>query len=292
MMNGKLYSLKKLAFIFFITPCMTAPMASQPNQPLILKHIKKNPDELFIANTHDDFKYKPVRQICALLEQDDAFSCGYRTFFHAKCLDLAIQRVRDGIPLNSSLKELLRNKGILNQIHANIKKFLDTHRTTFDQTTGIDVTHIPGICFEALTPLHGNILPLMLEDDEKTITVLHDSNANPDHPLCYTQAFIEHCGSEKRPYQKCKKIIDDSRELNYQLSKLDKPHSIVHFACRYPKHLFLASIITDQNNKATLYVIDSNNNPMHERPQINTIVTKLLAYVDQHNNKNKRQKII
>ena len=289
-MNIKLFSLTKLAIIFFITPSITAPMASEQTQRLILKHIKKNTDELFFT-PHDDFKYKPVRQICALLEQDDTFSCGYRTFFHAKCLDLAIQRVRDGIPLNGSLQELLRNTGMLNQIHERIKKFLDTRRASFDQTTGIDVTHIPGICFEELPQLYGSILPIMLEDDGKTITALHGSSVNRDHPLFYTKNFVEHCGGKQYPYENCKKIIDNSDELTYQLSKLDRPHSVAHFACRYPKHLFLASMVTDQNNRATLYVIDSNNNKIHERAEISTFVTKLLVYIDQHNNKNKRQKV-
>lgn len=290
-MNNNLYSFKKLAIIFYLMPSTARAMTSPPIQPLVLKHIKKPADKLF-KNNHDTLKYKPVRQICALLEQDDTFSCAYRTFFHAKCLDIALQRVRDGIPLNGSLQELLRNAGILNQVHARIKKFLDTRRASFDQTTGIDVTHIPAICFEELTQLYGNILPVMLEADEKTVMVLHDSNANPDHPLLYSKNFREECGSEQLPYENCKKIIDNSRELNYQLSKLDRPHAIAHFACRYPKHLFLASMITDQNNRATLYVIDSNNNTIDPQSKMHTMVTKLLTFVEIHNNKNKRQKVI
>ena len=260
-----------------------------PSKPLMLAHRKIKRDSPVEQLGHP-FEDKPIKQLIALTEQADEHSCGYRMFFHARCIDIALKRVKkNGAQLHESLHEILNNVGMLNQINAKIKSYLDSHDATFDQTHGINVCHIPGICAEKFPQLAGNILPIMLEQD-KTLTVLYDQAAYPHNPLLYPSDFIKNCGVRKLPMQACSKQIDNSPELIYQLEKLNKPFAVAHFACHYPSHFFLASMISDENMEVTLYVIDSFNNTIDRHPSIKVISSKLLSYVQTINNKNNKRK--
>ncbi len=282
-----LFSIKKICILTVLSSLKIMGMQSRP--PLMLAHKKIRRDSP-VEQLHRSYEDKPIKQLIALTEQVDEFSCGHRMFFHARCIDIALKRVKkNGAFLHESLHEILNNVGMLNQIHAKIKSYIDSHDTTFDQTHGIDVSHIPGICAVKLPQLAGNILPIMLEQD-KTITVLYDQAAHPDNPLVYSSDFIKDCGARKLPIEACSKQIDNSPELIYQLEKLNEPFAVVHFACHYPSHFFLASMISNENKEVMLYVIDSVNNTIDTHTPIKLISSKLLTYVQTINNRNKKRK--
>lgn len=280
--------------IYFF-PCLLSAqlLAMEPSTPtaqisLVLESKILSKKELYLP-LNERFKDQPLKQILALSQQQDKFSCGYRVFFHARCIDIALERLKNNTALSESLSELLTNGGMLKDCYARVKSYLDEHRAGFDQRIGIDMCHIPGICYEKINKLRGRILPVLLEEENR-IVVLHDPRAPSSNPLLYTPEFIQKCGSAIMPFADCIRDIDGSVELEYQLKIMRDPHSVAHFACRFPKHVFLASMISDDNKKVELDIIDSNNNTIHESKPIQLLVNKLLEYVNALNNSNKKQK--
>lgn len=275
---------------FFLCPALAAMEAPKPPAQisLILESKMLSKRQIYFPLA-EEFQEKPLKHIRALTQQLDKFSCGYRLFFHARCIDIALKRLQNNTPLAESLSELLTNGGMLKDCYARVKSYLDEHRAGFDQRIGIDMCHIPGICYEKINKLRGRILPVLLEEENR-IVVLHDRQAPSSNPLLYTPEFIQKCGSPNMPFADCIRDIDGSIELEYQLKALRDPHSVAHFACRFPKHVFLASMISDENKKVELVIIDPNNNSIHESKPIETFVNKLLGYVNALNNSNKKQK--
>lgn len=254
----------------------------QPNivQQVVLAHKKRSADDLF-AVIPATLSPKPLVHLTALLEQTDTFSCVYRSLFHAQCITLAMQEVTRGDSFEKNLKQLLQNEELLNRTFTFVKEYLDKHDPTHDKTTGLCINHLLGVCAASIPLLHTKILPLLLEDDKKIYAVYDPTPLLPS-PLHYSTDFVKNYCTTKFPLTTCRKELDASAGLAHQLEQLKGPHRVAHFACRFPKHMFIASIITDGNGYAKLYVIDSNNNNLaHEK--FNPFASKIGTYADAHN---------
>ncbi len=261
---------------------MKPPAATAPRETLVLAH-KKLASEKLHLKLEPEFEQKSVHQLRALLEQNDTFSCAYRTLFHARCIEIANKRSQKGLNFDESIKELLLNKGMMNSIYLQVKDYLNSERKSWDQAKGVDMCFIPGICSLKVRKLYGKILTTFLEDDGKKLTVLHDEDASSSNPLAYSHDFIKYCGSSMIPLSQCTVDIDQSSELEYQLSKLKKPFGLAHFICRYPNHAFLVTMRSDAEKNASVYVIDSNNENIAKSSQYKAIVSKLMVYTQMHN---------
>lgn len=272
-------------------------LAMQPNQlalpvaksdaQVTLIHKKRSAAELF-APCPPEFIAKPIVQVNALLEQDDTFSCAYRSLFHAQCFTLALQKVKLGYSFEESLKKFLLNHSLLDTTFDYVKEYLDQYYPTHDKASGLCLHHILGVCAASIPLLHTKLLPIFLEDDKK-IYVLHDPTPALPSPLHYSADFICQLYPARYPAQLCQTNLDSSAELTHQLAKLKTPGSIAHFVCKFPCHLFVASIITDEYGYAKLYVIDSNNNNISTHESFRLITTQILAYVQLHNSQLSQQ---
>lgn len=258
---------------------LPAPIATAP-QEVILVH-KKRPAEDLLNPIPPSLSAKPVVQINALLEQTDTFSCVYRSLFHAQCISMAVQQVAQGHPVEQSLKTLLLDQELLNRTFGYVKDYLDQHHPTYNKSSGLCLHHLLGVCAASIPLLHTKLLPILLEDDKK-IYAVHDPTPVLPSPLHYSADFIRHYGSHRFLENSCKVELDKSTQLAHQLAQLKTPHSVAHFMCRFPSHIFIASIVTDTEGFAKLYVIDSNNNSLAYAP-IHTLMAKVLAYVESYN---------
>lgn len=252
---------------------------------LALKHRKRKREELYYG-LPSSLSVKPLVQLTALAEQADHFSCGYRTLFHAQCIDIAIEQATQGKSFGQSLKDLFGNTEMLQDVYIKVKSYLDIHHKTYDKHAGLQINHILGICKEQIPSLKNNLLPALLESDGTIYTVREPDTQTPMH---YSSEFVLHYGSSKFSHNNCKIKLDQSVELQTHIKKLEDPLQTAHFLCRFPNHFFLASIITDQNSDAILFVVDSNNNGIENHFKIRTIVSQLLPYVETINNRAKKR---
>lgn len=266
-------------------PYKKPPTISVSLQP-ILVHKKRSADEL-VKEIPTDLAAKPLLQLNALMEQQDHFSCGYRTLFHAQCLSIALTHAAQGDNLEDSLKTLFLDQGMLDRTFGHIKNYLDQHYPHHDRTIGLCLHHILGTCAAHIPLLHAHLLPVLLEDGK--MYTLHDPTLLRPSPLHYSADFIRNYLTTRFPQSTCHVELDSSQELKHQLKQLEKPHSIAHFLCRYPNHIFLATITTDEEKKAKLYMIDPNNNNLATAESIRILTTKILSYVEAHNTRQAAQ---
>lgn len=263
---------------------MQPPQAANPptsKQQVTLAHKKRSADELF-ASIPPSLSTKPLVQLNALLEQTDTFSCVYRSLFHAQCITMALHKVIQGDSLEKSLKPLLQDQDLLNRTFGFVKEYLDQHDPIYDRNNGLCIKHLLGVCAASIPLLHTKLLPIKLEPDKK-IYAIHDPTRLLPSPLHYSADFIRNYNTPKFPINTCQTELDTSTELAYQLAQLEGPHGVAHFACRFPHHIFMASIITDEKGFAKLYVIDSNNTPVANHESFLTLTSKVLEYTERHN---------
>jgi hypothetical protein len=267
-----------------------ASAATSSNQALILSHKKRAEHEL-VHEIPSSLQSKPLIQLTALMEQEDTFSCGVRTLFHMRCLTMALENATQGTKLEESLKVMLQDREILDLTFDHVKQYLDQYDPTHNRNLGLCINHLLGVCALKIPSLDTNLLPIELGDNKK-IYAIHDPTPNRPSPLHYSQRFTRQYATAAFPMDICKVELDQSVELRYHLKKIEKRLQVAHFICRYPRHYFLASIVTDEWKNATLYVIDSNNNNLANHESIRMLTTKLLTYVESHNEqrKNKKQK--
>lgn len=263
-------------------PSISLAMRTTPQQ-LVLAHKKRSSDELF-ASVLPSLSTRPLVQINTFFVQEDKFSCVYRSIFHAQCITLALKKITQSDSFEKNLKMLLQDESLLNQTFRNIKKYLDAHHPDFDKSTGLSMHHVLGACAASIPILHTKLLPVFLEDDKK-IYAMHDPTLHLPSPLHYSSDFIRKYETTAFLVDTCRVELDKSKELTHQLAQLDGPTRIAHFVCRYPcpPHVFMASIITDEQCCAKLYVIDSNNTPVPNPESFLTLISKILEYTEAHN---------
>lgn len=264
-----------------------------PPKQVILTHKKRPPQEL-IHPIPSSIGTKSLVHLNALLEQTDHFSCVYRSLFHAQCLIFASQEVIKGKMFRESLKIKLLDENLLNLTFNYLKDYLDTNDPTHDKTRGVCLHHLIGVCAAKIPLLHTHLLPIFLDDDQN-IYALHDPTPARPSPLHYSADFIRSYGTSQFPEDVCKKELDQSAELAYQLKKLEDPNCVVHFGCMYKvsqkkHHLFLASIITNKHKKAKLYIIDSGNSDLATTESLHVMTAQLLIYVKALNAKRSSKK--
>jgi hypothetical protein len=257
------------------------PSAATPKQ-VILAHKKRSAEDLF-ATISPALSQKPLVHLNALLEQTDTFSCVYRSLFHAQCITMALHKASQGDSFESNLKLRLQDEQSLNLAFCDIKSYLDRYDPTFDRTTGLQITHLLGICAASIPVLHAQVLPIILKSDNKIYAVNDPTPCLPS-PLYYSTDFIRRYPRDEFPAS-CLVELDNSAQLRHQLAQLREPRRVAHFACNFPQHLFIGSIITDAKGYAKLYVIDSNNNNVSTHPLFFAFTSKLLEYAEQHNAK-------
>lgn len=136
------------------------------------------------------------------------------------------------------------------------------------------------MCAASIPLLHAKVLPIIREDNK--IYAVQDPTPLLPSPLHYSSEFIREYCSPKFLYERCRVELDGSPHLAHQLQEINSPHRVAHFACRYPKHMFIASIITDHQGYAKLFIIDSNNTSL-EHEQFKPFACKLLEYTERHN---------
>lgn len=254
------------------------PSAAKPQQ-VMLAHKKRSADELF-AMIPQSMSTRPLVHLNALLEQTDNFSCVYRSLFHAQCISLALERAILGEYFESNLKRHLIDETLLNRTYGHVKNYLDQHDPYFDRTKGLRINHLLGVIASSIPLLEKKILPVILENN--TVYAVKDPTPALPSPLYYSTDFIRNYYGGAFSTDRCHVEIDQSAQLKHQLSRLEKPNQVAHFACRFPSHIFIASIITDQRGYAKLYVIDSNNNSL-EREEFKPFVCKIVEYAERHN---------
>lgn len=264
--------------IFGFLQGMQPPVAT-PHQ-VVLAHKKRTADELY-AVLPLSLSPKPLVQLRALLEQTDTFSCVYRSLFHAQCITMALHKASLGDSFEGNLMRRLQDEQSLHLAFCDIKKYLDSYDPTFDRTTGLHITHLLGICAASIPVLHAQILPLKIKADNKIYAVNDPTPCLPS-PLYYTTDFIRKYPRDQFP-DNCLIELDRSSQLRYQLAQLKGSRRVAHFACYFPNHIFICSMVTDAKGYAKLYVIDSNNNEIGSQPSFLAYTSKLLEYTEQHN---------
>lgn len=268
-------------YVFLSIPAFLQGMqpSAAASQQVVLAHRKRSAEDLF-AMIPPSLSLKPLVHLTALLEQTDTFSCVYRSLFHAQCLSLAMQRAIAGEQFEKNLKTLLQDEHLLNRTFRYVTSYLDQHAQNFDRSTGLRINHLLGVCAASIPLLHAQLLPIIREDTK--IYAVHDPTPLLPTPLHYSTDFIRGYGTSTFPCERCRVELDGSAALAHQLEKLKGPHRVAHFVCRFPCHIFIASIITDQQARAKLYVIDSNNNNL-EHEKFKPFVCKILEYTERHN---------
>lgn len=197
-----------------------------------------------------------------LLEQGDPFSCGYRALFNAKCLQIATdQAAIRGNSVEENLEPLLKNENSFNALAKKLQDHISQTDPTYNLSRGMSDRHLVSFVEEHLSTLKARILPIYLTDKKVTIKSV---NVN-------TETYSN---------------IDQSVQLHNHLSILAAPFESAHFACLLPRHWILASIITDAQNVAKLYVMDSNNSYLENNPNMTIMIKKLLEYVEEVNARN------
>lgn len=159
---------------------------------------------------------------------------------------------------------------------------MNQHYPTFDKSIGLAINQLLGVCAASIPLLHTKLLPILLESDKKIYTVNDPTPLLPS-PLSYSSDFIKNYGTEKFPKSSGLIELDKSMQLTHQLAQLKAPGSVAHFVCRFPSHIFMASIVTDSQGYAKLYVIDSNNNNITTKEEIFALSSKVLEYTERHN---------
>lgn len=263
-------------------------LAMQTSGQVILAHKKRSADQLY-AFIPSSLSSKPLVQLNALLEQTDTFSCVYRSLFHAQCITIAMERKALGQSFEKNLKLLLQDERLLNDTFGYVKDYLDRYDPTHNRTIGLCIKHLLGVCAASIPLLHTKILPVLLENDQK-IYAVYDPTLHLPSPLHYSADFIRNYGVHPFLLTKCRIELDKSEHLAYQLNQLNGPHRVAHFACRYPNHLFIASIITDKQGCAKLYMIDSNNSYLPDHASMIALTSKILEYVEEYNKKRSTKK--
>lgn len=263
-------------------------LAMQLPGQVILTHKKRSADQLY-SFIPSSLSSRPLVQLTALLEQTDTFSCVYRSLFHAQCISIAMEKKRQGQSFEKNLKLLLQDENLLNKTYGHVKDYLNQYDPTHNRTTGLCIKHLLGVCAASIPLLHTKILPVLLENDQK-IYAVRDPIAHPPSPLHYSADFIRNYGVHPYLHAKCLVELDNSAQLAYQLNQLNGSHRVAHFACRFPNHLFIASIITDKQGYAKLYMIDSNNNYLSDHTSILALTSKILEHVEEYNKKQSDKK--
>lgn len=243
-------------------------MEPQKKEPQTRPQIvsKKRENESLYNAIPESFKKQrtPLVYYKARLEQADSFSCGYRTLFHADCLERALQRaVNQRNCIENHLEQFLKNEEHLKMITLYLQTDIEKNEPLRDLKKGTTYIQLLGFVKAYLPLLNGKILPIFLtRNNEITIK---QSVTNIEIPLAH------------------------SAELQNHLRKVIPPLSACHFACFLPSatnHWILASIITDTNSYAKLHVMDSNNNALENAPNMAIIISKLLEYVEEVNKRN------
>lgn len=277
-----LYLVKICIYVFLVVSNSSCAMqAITTPQQVILTHKKRSADELF-AHIPPSLSTKPLVQLNALLHQTDTFSCVYRSLFHAQCISLALQRISLGDSIEKSLRLLLHDEQLLNRTFGYVKDYLDSRHPSYDRSKGLTINQLLGVCAASIPLLHTKLLPILLENDKKIYAVQDPTPLLPS-PLTYSADFIRNYGSVRFPLKACHIELDKSKQLAHQQAQLNAPNSIAHFACRFPNHIFIASIVTDKKGYAKLYIIDSNNNQIATHESILAFTLKMLEYTEQHN---------
>lgn len=288
-----------IIFTFYFSCTVNFSWGMQPAptpQQVVLSHKKRSVQDL-IHPIPKSLSSKSLVHLNALLEQEDHFSCVYRSLFHAQCLSLASQEViQRKATFTKSLEKMFLDENLLKITFNFLKNYIDQHHPTHDKTKGVCLNQLLGVCAAHIPLLHTQLLPIYLDDDNQTIYALHDPTLALPSPLHYSADFIRNYGTAPFSYDVCKKELDQSTELAHQLKKLEKSNNLAHFACMYTVqkgkkwHLFLATIITNKHGKAKLYIIDSNNNDLANSDQIRILSLKILTYVKTHNAQRKAKK--
>lgn len=265
-----------------LPPLQTLAAAAAP-PTLVLTHTTHT-DHKLSFEIPPTLKDKPLVVLKALLQQTDTFSCAYRALFHAQSMHRAFARSQHDFMFEEHLKKSLLDEHMLNVTFTYVKDYLDRYHPQHDRTSGLCIQHVLGVCATRIPYLNGKILPVLLEPDQK-IYAVHDPTPNRPAPLYYSQDFIRNYHTARFPPALCHIEFDASEEINSLRKQIKKHNHIVHLACKYPNHLFWASVVTDRHGYATLYVIDSGNDSLADGKPIYTLTTKVLEYVTRHNEK-------
>ncbi len=276
---------RNIKFIFTIL-CMPLIGMDPPGHLLKLEHRKRKPEELF-CRLPDPLRAKPIIQLTALAEQVDNHSCFHRMVYHAQCIRIAAERAKQGILFKESLKDLLSQTELLEQIYQMVNNYLNDRHSFYDRSRGVKDWQILGICNEKFSSLKGN--SLVVEADTDGIFALSDPTISSNQSSLIDSSRLFRKYGSQPSLDKYRIELDQSSALHLQLKKLEKPWQPCHFICLIPHHAFLATAISD-NVEAVLYVVDSSNSNAGTLRPMNQLVSKLLVYVEAHNNKNKKSK--
>lgn len=166
---------------------------------------------------------KPVVYVIPLLTQEDNFSCGYRSIFHA----LGIEKSLKSKNFDTSLEKMLQNVDALHKVYS---------------TYGVD---------DALSNYELLDIATHFGIADKLVFMCLDKNK-----FCYIDGNCPKMGSVKKSKKLSNAFIKKLKNT------LTKPSTALHVICNPGDHWMLMSIVRDKNNNIKLYIIDSFIKPL------------------------------
>lgn len=247
--------------LFSVNICITC-HGMQSEMPQLV-HKKRSRSSLYLDIPLSIHKKTYFAQLGARLEQDDYFSCGYRTLFHAHCFEEALAKAMErSMPLEEFLDNFLKNEQTLHDLTSQMLTYIQDKYPKHDLSKGIASNHLMNFVRKRLPKLKSKIKHISLKKKDDIYSL---------------------------EWKETGQNIHDSKRFHDYLTSLEKPYHSCHFACFLPSdtnHWALASIITNMNNAAKLYFIDSNNNQLCDKPDMKFVVEQLLVYVEKINQNN------